>query len=168
MLFYFISPIPLAIARKCGTGDYLSQESSSLLYEVCYFLSACIVVSGFGLPFVLARRQIVSNVLFCIEAKLIIIIIWNYYIDQIQAASGALIGGANLFVFGTVYSFFVFFGRDDEWDWNSFWLLTSDLSTSSSHKYHNIINVMFLSQFFMHNVWLLRVMITVIIVALTV
>ena len=39
---------------------------------------------------------------------------------QVQAAAGALIGGANLFVFGTVYSFFVFFGRDDEWDWTTF------------------------------------------------
>ena len=61
VLFYLVSPIPLAIARKCGSDDYLSQESSALLHEICYFLSACIVVSGFGLPFVLARRHVVSN-----------------------------------------------------------------------------------------------------------
>ena len=60
MLFYLIAPIPLAIARKCGSDDYISQESSALLHEICYFLSACIVVSGFGLPFVLARRHVVS------------------------------------------------------------------------------------------------------------
>lgn len=41
-------------------------------------------------------------------------------IIQIQAGSGALIAGANLFVFGTIYSFFVFFARDDEWDWTTF------------------------------------------------
>lgn len=60
VLFYLIAPIPLAIARKFGSDDYLSQESGALLYEICYFLSACIVVSGFGLPFVLARRAVVS------------------------------------------------------------------------------------------------------------
>ena len=42
------------------------------------------------------------------------------YIMQIQAGAGALIAGANLFVFGTIYSFFVFFARDDEWDWTTF------------------------------------------------
>ena len=61
MLFYLIAPIPLAIARKCGSDDYLSPESSALLHEVAYFMSACIVVSGFGLPFVLARRHVVSD-----------------------------------------------------------------------------------------------------------
>lgn len=43
-----------------------------------------------------------------------------YYDLQIQAGAGALIAGANLFVFGTIYSFFVFFARDDEWDWTTF------------------------------------------------
>ena len=61
VLFYLIAPIPLAIARRCGSDDYLSAESSALLHEICYFLSACIVVSGFGLPFVLARRHVVSS-----------------------------------------------------------------------------------------------------------
>ena len=60
VLFYLISPIPLAIARKCGSDDYLSPESSVLLHEICYFISACVVVSGFGLPFVLARQHVVS------------------------------------------------------------------------------------------------------------
>jgi len=94
--FYLLSPIPLAIARKCLSEDYLSPESSNLLHEVCYFLSACIVVSGFGLPVVLARQHI------------------------IQLGSAGLIAGANLFVFATVYSYFVFFGREDEWDWTTF------------------------------------------------
>lgn len=62
VLFYLISPIPLAIARKCGSDDYLSPESSALLHEICYFISACVVVSGFGLPFVLARQHVVSYV----------------------------------------------------------------------------------------------------------
>lgn len=166
MLFYFISPIPLAIARKCGTGDYLSQESSALLYEVCYFLSACIVVSGFGLPFVLARRQIVSNVLFCIEANN------NNYLKLFHWSDPGCLRctdrRSQLICVWNCLFFFCFL-------WSRWWMglelvliINQRLSTSSSHKYHNIINVMFLSQFFMHNVWLLRVMIIVIIVALTV
>lgn len=38
---------------------------------------------------------------------------------QIQPAAGAMIAGANIFAFGTVYSYFVFFGHEDEWDWTS-------------------------------------------------
>lgn len=121
MLFYLIAPIPLAIARKCGSDDYISQESSALLHEICYFLSACIVVSGFGLPFVLARRHVVSaHVLIIIIIVIIASIPTTLYVMQIQAGAGALIAGANLFVFGTIYSFFVFFARDDEWDWTTF------------------------------------------------
>lgn len=40
--------------------------------------------------------------------------------SQIQLGSAGLIAGANLFVFATVYSYFVFFGREDEWDWTTF------------------------------------------------
>ena len=116
VLFYLIAPIPLAVARKCGSDDYLSQESSALLHEICYFLSACIVVSGFGLPFVLARRRVVS----IISNNIIVSIPATLYVMQIQAGAGGLIAGANLFVFGTIYSFFVFFARDDEWDWTTF------------------------------------------------
>ena len=36
---------------------------------------------------------------------------------QIDLVSASLIAGANLFVFATVYSYFVFFGREEEWDW---------------------------------------------------
>ena len=70
------------------------------------------------MPFVLARRQIVSNMI--LPVCLLLFYTTIIVLPQIQAAAGALIGGANIFVFGTVYSFFVFFGRDDEWDWDSF------------------------------------------------
>ena len=39
---------------------------------------------------------------------------------QIQAGAAGLIGGANIFVFGTVYSYFVFFAKEDDSDWNGF------------------------------------------------
>ncbi|CAI8010160.1 Leptin receptor gene-related protein [Geodia barretti] len=96
VLFYILSPIPLAISRKLSSEDYLSPESNSLVKEVSYFISACIVVGGFGLPIVLARRAV------------------------IQAGAAGLIGGANIFVFGTVYSYFVFFAKEDDSDWNGF------------------------------------------------
>lgn len=60
VLLYFISPIPLAIARCFKSQEVISAESLSVLFDVCYFLSACIVVSGFGLPFVLSRQGVVS------------------------------------------------------------------------------------------------------------
>ena len=97
LIFYLLSPIPLAFARRLKGADYLSPESLALVYEICYFISACVVVSGFGLPAVLARKAV------------------------IQAASAGLIAAANLFVFGTVYTYFVVFGRDeDSWGFSSF------------------------------------------------
>lgn len=40
---------------------------------------------------------------------------------QIQAGAAGLIGAANVFVFGTVYSYFIFFAKDDEdSDWTGF------------------------------------------------
>ena len=40
---------------------------------------------------------------------------------QIQGVAAGLIAGANVFVFGTVYSYFVFFGRDDDgWEMSAF------------------------------------------------
>nr|UQI50299.1 leptin receptor gene-related protein [Haliclona caerulea] len=93
LIFYLLSPIPLGLARRCTSQEVMSAENLSIFTDICYFLSACIVVSGFGLPFVLARRHV------------------------IQAAAGALIAGANIFVFGTIYSFFALFGREtDEWE----------------------------------------------------
>ena len=65
--------------------------------EIAYFVSACIVISGFGLPLVLAHSGVIpilSGVIACI---------------------------GNLFMFGTVYSYFIFFRSDDEWEFSSFW-----------------------------------------------
>jgi hypothetical protein len=65
------------------------------LYDLCYFISACIVISGFGFPLVLARKSL------------------------IEYGAFGLISGANIFVFSTVYAFFGFFTREEEWDWTS-------------------------------------------------
>ncbi len=60
VLLYLMSPIPLGIARCCKSRDAFSSESLSILLDISYFLSACIVVSGFGLPLVLARHKVVG------------------------------------------------------------------------------------------------------------
>ena len=41
-------------------------------------------------------------------------------LSQIQAGAAGLISGASLFVFGTVYSYFIFFAKEDEMDWTGF------------------------------------------------
>ena len=67
-----------------------------------------------------------SNIIIIIIIIIIMVLLLFLYLLhciyalQIQAGAGALIAGANLFVFGTIYSFFVFFARDDEWDWTTF------------------------------------------------
>ena len=48
VIFYMLAPIPLALSRRCTSQDVMSQENLSIFSDVCYFLSACIVVSGFG------------------------------------------------------------------------------------------------------------------------
>ena len=51
LIFYALSPVPTLIARRFAE----SVEQSSVLIEICIFVTACIVVSAYGLPIVLAR-----------------------------------------------------------------------------------------------------------------
>ena len=51
LTFYALSPVPTLIARRFAE----SIEQSSILVEVCLFITACIVISAYGLPLVLAR-----------------------------------------------------------------------------------------------------------------
>ena len=58
LLFHVLSPIPSYVARRY----HEHVEASSALIEVCTFITACIVVSAYGLPIVLAHsHNIVSN-----------------------------------------------------------------------------------------------------------
>ncbi|XP_003387198.1 PREDICTED: leptin receptor gene-related protein-like [Amphimedon queenslandica] len=95
LIFYLLAPVPLTLAKLCTVRECASEESLKVLYDICYFISACIVVSGFGLPAVMARNMI------------------------IEYGAAGIIGGANIFVFSTVYAFFAFFTREEEWDWTS-------------------------------------------------
>jgi len=51
LVFYALSPVPTLIARRFAD----SVEMSSVLIEICVFITSCIVVSAYGLPLVLAR-----------------------------------------------------------------------------------------------------------------
>lgn len=62
LMFYALSPVPTLIARRFAD----SVEMSSVLIEVCVFMTSCIVVSAYGLPLVLARAaEVVRHVIDC-------------------------------------------------------------------------------------------------------
>ena len=95
VIFYLMAPFPLGIVRCLINREFL-EEGGKVALEIAYFVSACIVISGFGLPLVLAHSGVIpilSGVIACI---------------------------GNLFMFGTVYSYFIFFRSDGEWEFSSF------------------------------------------------
>ena len=57
LLFYATSPTPSTIARRYAD----SVEASSVLTEVCLFITTGIVISAYGLPIVLAHLHVVSK-----------------------------------------------------------------------------------------------------------
>jgi len=60
LIFYALSPVPTLIARRFADA----VEMSSVLIEICIFITSCIVVSAYGLPLVLARAgQVVCQTL---------------------------------------------------------------------------------------------------------
>jgi len=58
-MFYFMSPIPIVIARRVA-GDV--DSTSTACKELALFFTTGIVVSAFGLPIVLANVGAVSDV----------------------------------------------------------------------------------------------------------
>ena len=58
LMFYALSPVPSMIARRYAD----SLESSSALIETCYFFTAGIVISAYGLPIVLAHTPMTGPV----------------------------------------------------------------------------------------------------------
>jgi hypothetical protein len=92
LVFYTLSPVPTLIARRFAD----SVEMSSVLIEICTFITSCIVVSAYGLPIVLARA---ANV--------------------IQWGACGLVLAGNTVVFVTILMFFYFFGRDDSFEYST-------------------------------------------------
>ena len=58
LVFYALSPVPTMVAKRYAD----SLESSSALIEFCYFITAGIVISAYGLPIVLAHAPKDSTV----------------------------------------------------------------------------------------------------------
>lgn len=58
LIFYVLSPIPTFISRRLSDD---ADSSSSACRELAYFITTGIVVSSFGLPIVLARKDTVSS-----------------------------------------------------------------------------------------------------------
>lgn len=64
-LFYFLSPLPTMLARR-----YQSDiGSSNACKELALFLTAGIVISAFGLPFVLARAPATTPIVIIKKIK---------------------------------------------------------------------------------------------------
>ncbi|KAI6184249.1 hypothetical protein M3Y97_00575800 [Aphelenchoides bicaudatus] len=56
--FYIVSPLPLFFARNCYGADPSNGPNPCI--ELAYFLTTGIVLSAFGLPFVLAHAGAIS------------------------------------------------------------------------------------------------------------
>lgn len=61
IIFYFLSPIPLKIARHCTSNDNYTINDTSPCKDFMWFLTTIIVVSAFCLPAILFRAHVVSS-----------------------------------------------------------------------------------------------------------
>ncbi|KXS17823.1 vacuolar protein sorting 55 [Gonapodya prolifera JEL478] len=61
VLTYVLAPLPNMICRRCaGADDMFGDGETRGLLETGYFITAIFVVSGFGLPLVLAHAQVIT------------------------------------------------------------------------------------------------------------
>ncbi|PIK49154.1 putative leptin receptor gene-related protein isoform X3 [Apostichopus japonicus] len=93
LVFYVLSPIPLLIAARIGDTDALSG-SSNAIKETCLFITTGIVVSAYGLPFILCR------------------------VGTIEVVPAILTMAGNTWCFITILIFFMIFNRDDDFDFH--------------------------------------------------
>nr|CAB3263417.1 leptin receptor gene-related protein-like [Phallusia mammillata] len=89
LMFYFLAPIPILIARKLG-GD--ADSTSTACKELAVFFTTGIVVSAFGLPVILAHAQI---------------ILWG---------ACAFVLAGNIIAFLTILGFFMYFTQDSDYE----------------------------------------------------
>ncbi|KAL7876622.1 hypothetical protein AOLI_G00115850 [Acnodon oligacanthus] len=90
LIFYIMSPLPHFIASRCGDD---TDSSSNACRELALFLTTGIVISAFGLPIVLARKEVIY---------------WG--------ACGLVMAG-NAVIFLTILGFFLIFGGGDDFSW---------------------------------------------------
>ena len=92
ILFHLLSPLPTLFARRYSDD----MNTSSALREFCDFVTTGIVLSAFALPIVLARAN-----------------------NVIEWGACMLILTGNVFMFLTIFGFFVAFVNDDGFDYYS-------------------------------------------------
>ncbi|OQV14690.1 putative Leptin receptor gene-related [Hypsibius exemplaris] len=85
LFFYVLAPIPLAVAKRYTEGT----AGSSAPLDVAIFLVACLMVSAFGLPIILARVEVIQ---------------WG--------AAGLVISG-NIVIYLTMFAYFIMFSNED-------------------------------------------------------
>ncbi|XP_072544520.1 leptin receptor gene-related protein-like [Salminus brasiliensis] len=90
LIFYIMSPLPHFIATRCGED---AGSSSNACRELAHFLTTGIVISAFGLPVILARKDVIK---------------WG--------ACGLVMAG-NSVIFLTILGFFLVFGGGDDFSW---------------------------------------------------
>jgi len=59
IVFYFLSPIPDFVCSRCGLNDPLDISGRNFK-DLGYFLTGMLVISGFGLPAVLAHNNVIT------------------------------------------------------------------------------------------------------------
>lgn len=96
LMFYFLAPLPIAIARRLASDI---DSSSTACKELSIFLTTGLVISSMGLPIVLARTQSIQ---------------WG--------ACGLTLAG-NAVAFLTILGFFVYFSQDSDYEFQRWWLL---------------------------------------------
>lgn len=89
LFFYALAPIPTVIAKRFC--EDFSSNAASIVKEIAMFFTAGIVVSGFGLPIVLAHTEIIK---------------WG---------AMALVSSGNVFIFVTILIYFIVFSGEDDW-----------------------------------------------------
>lgn len=81
--------MPTIIAKRFS--EDFSSNASNIMKETAMFLTAGIVVSAFGLPLVLAHKEIIK---------------WGAF---------ALVSSGNVFIFFTILAYFLVFAGEDDW-----------------------------------------------------
>jgi len=86
VIFYLLSPLPILMARRYNSSG---MGPSNSCQELAVFLTMGILISAFGFPIILARREVIAT-----------------------SACWYVVGG-NIVVFLTIAGFFLTFGSED-------------------------------------------------------
>jgi len=66
VIFYFIAPLPDLLCSRCGQNDVMNVSGRNFK-DLGYFLTGVLVISGFGLPAVLAHNNVIGIPALCLS-----------------------------------------------------------------------------------------------------